>query len=104
MKSLLVVLSMIVLVHGCAYPTSGVRVSDNRPSIAVENAPDEAVLIVDGLNMGLANQYNGRDKALLMEPGTHKIEVVNQGKPILSEQIFLGGGELKIFKVHSSEK
>lgn len=104
MRSLIYIFIIIIMVQGCAYPTSQSRVLDKRPSIAVQDAPDEAILIVDGLNMGLANQYNGHDKALLIEPGTHKIEVVNHGLTILTEQIFLGGSELKIFKVNIGSK
>jgi hypothetical protein len=104
MKNLILIIIIIVMVQGCSYPASQVRIPDKRPSIAVENAPDGAILFVDGLNMGPANQYNGHDKALLIEPGTHKIEVVNQGRTILSEKIFLGGSELKIFRVHNEAK
>ena len=52
--------------------------------------------------MGLANQYDG--KTSVVEPGTHKIEVVNQGKIFLSEKVFLGVGEFKAFQIHTSGK
>lgn len=104
MKSLLIIFPIMILALGCAYPTSGVKVSDNRPTIAIQNAPEGAILIIDGLNMGLANQYDGQNKALLVEPGTHKIEVVNQGKIFLSEKVFLGVGEFKAFQIHTSGK
>ena len=104
MKYSLILFSIILLVSGCAYPTSGVRVLDKRPSIAIQNAPKDAILMVDGVNMGLANNYDGQDRALLVESGTHKIEVMNHGMPILSEQVFLGSGELKTFRVHTSGK
>jgi hypothetical protein len=55
---------------------------------------------VDGLNMGKAGLYNGRERALLLEPGTHQIEVMSQGNVIHSERVFLGEGELKTLKVH----
>lgn len=102
MKYLIILFPIMLLASGCAYPTSGVRVLDKRPSIVIQNAPKDAILIVDGLNMGLANNYDGQDSALLIESGTHKIEVMNHGMPILSEQVFLGSGELKTFRVHTS--
>lgn len=99
MKSLLIVFVMLFLIYGCTYPTSGVRVLDNRPSIAIQNAPNNAILVVDGIDMGPANNYNGRDKTLIIEPGTHQIEVLSFGKTLLSEKVFLGQGELKLFKI-----
>jgi hypothetical protein len=52
---IIIIFSMMILVHGCTYPTSSVRVPDERPSIVIQNAPKSAILFVDGLNMGLAN-------------------------------------------------
>ena len=100
MKRMLVFFSITLLVVGCSYPTSGVRVLDDRPSIVIQDAPIGSFLLVDGLNMGKARLYNGRERALLLEPGTHQIEVMSQGNLIHSERVFLGDGELKTIKVH----
>ena len=102
MKYLICFFPLIVLAFGCSNPSGGVRVLDKRPSIVFQNAPTDAIVKVDGLDMGLANNYDGKDKALLVESGTHKIEVVNHSTSVLSEQIFLGSGEMKTFKVRSS--
>lgn len=102
MKYLIILFSLMVLAFGCASPSGGVRVPDKRPSIVVQNAPMDAIVMVDGLDMGLANDYDGKEKALLIESGTHKIEVISRGISIISEQIFLGSGELKTFKVGPS--
>ncbi len=102
MSRLLLIVFLMILVFGCSYPSSSIRVTDNRPSIVVQNAPQDAILLVDGLNMGRANQYSGGDRALLVEPGTHKIEVMYKLKSILSERVFIGGGELKVFKVYAA--
>lgn len=101
MKRLLVFFSVMLLMYGCAYPTSSVRVLDDRPSLVLKNAPQDAVLLVDGLDMGQASLYDGREKALLLEPGTHKVEVMRQGTLIHSEKIFLGDGETKTINVNS---
>ena len=101
MKRLLVAFSLMFLVYGCAYPTSSVRVLDDRPSLVLQNAPKGAVLLVDGLEMGKASLYNGRKKVLLLEPGAHKVELMRQGVLIHSEKIFLGDGETKTLNVHS---
>ena len=104
MKLLLVFFSVMILMNGCAcvYPTSSVGVVDDRPSVVIQNAPEDAVLLVDGLDMGRASLYEGKKKVLLLEPGTHKVEVMHNGEMIHSEIIFLGDGETKALKVHST--
>ena len=101
MKRLLLFFSVLLLLAGCAYPTSSVKVLDDRPSILVQNAPQDAVLLVDGLEMGQARLYDGSNKVLLLEPGTHRVEVKSQGTLIHSEKIFLGDGETKTLSVSS---
>ena len=93
-------ISMILVgLAGCAYPTSELRIPDDRPRLAIRGAPQDAILYVDGLAMGPAQQYNGQEAALLVEPGTHKIEVISKGKTLLQEKIFLGGGEQKTLNI-----
>ena len=91
---------VLFVLGGCAYPNSGVTVRDERPTIAIQGAPAGALLYVDGVAMGNADQFDGKTKTLIVEPGRHKIEVLHQGQPLLSEQVFLGAGALKIFPVH----
>lgn len=90
---------MLAFLSGCAYPTSSTRIPDDRPSIAIQGAPTDAVLYVDGLAMGSTQRYNGQESALLVEPGTHKIEVRSKGKTLHQEKIFLGGGEQKTINI-----
>jgi hypothetical protein len=97
MRFLLVIL--IILIAGCAYPTTSTRTVDDRPSIAIQGAPRGAMLFVDGLNMGEAQQYNGKPKALLLETGTHVVEVRDQERTFLSEKVFLGSGTTKALSV-----
>jgi len=89
----------LVLVSACSYPTTEVRITDNRPAIAIKGASEDALLYVDGLSMGLAQQFDGHAQALLLEPGTHKIEVRGHGKILLSETVFLGGREIRTLSV-----
>jgi hypothetical protein len=91
---------ILFLIIGCAYPSSDVRVTDERPKIAVKNAPENAVIYVDGLKMGLASKFNGDSSVLLLEPGRHKIEIKSGGRTLVSEDVFLGDSALKIFVVN----
>ncbi len=97
---------LMLLTVGC-YPSSEVRVTDSRPRLAIKNAPKNAIIYVDGLNLGFANQYSGDQssdesgevRVLLLEPGRHLIEVKSDGETFLSEDVFLGEGTLKTLTV-----
>ena len=91
---------ILFLVIGCAYPSSDVRVTDERPKIAVKNAPPNAIVYVDSLRMGLASKFNGDPGVLLVEPGRHKIEIKSEGRTLLSDDVFLGESALKTFVVN----
>lgn len=91
------ILFSVILLQGCHYPDAAkIEQKDNRPAIGVIGAPEGAMLYVDGLKMGMANQWDGEENVLLIENGTHLIEV-KSGKAILfSETVFLSGTTTKI--------
>lgn len=99
MRHFLLFAGLLMFVAGCAYPASSVKVSDDRPTIAINGAPENAMLMVDGLEMGLANQFDESSQLLIVEPGTHLIEVIYQSSKIHSEKIFLGVGETRVIEV-----
>ena len=106
MKSFVACFLLMALVVGC-YPASEVRIPDSRPRIAIKNAPDNAILYVDGLKMGLAIRYSGvsgseesgEAHVLLVEPGRHRVEVKSNGEVLLSEDVFLGERTLNTLTV-----
>ncbi len=83
----------------CSYPTQMVRIPNDRPAIAIQGAPEDAILYVDGLSMGIAHYFNGKSRTLLLEPGTHSIKIVSQGRTILLETLFLGDSGVKTLSV-----
>ncbi len=97
-KRLIVVLVLLVFLGGCAYPTGTVTSPDDRARIAITNAPYGALLIVDGLEMGEAKLYDGKKSVLLIEPGSHVIQVIHLGEELVSESVFLEQGQTKTFK------
>lgn len=86
---------------GCAirYPASGVEITDERPTIAFKGAPFGAVVFVDGLEHGRAANYDGVEKSLIVEPGSHLVEVRDGSDVILSERVFLANRATKTFIV-----
>ena len=96
-----VIVVLLVGIVGCRYPESQVRTADDRPQIAVENAPRGSTLYVDKIKIGPAKNYSKKTSPLFLEPGTHQVVVRTDGGSILlKETIFLGGGELKVLRVH----
>jgi len=97
---LIYILSVIALLTACTLPESSVNVGDERPRIAINGAAKGQVLYVDGLRMGQAQQYNGAPNVLLLEKGRHKVEVRDSsGVAVLSEEVYLGGGETRTFSI-----
>lgn len=91
----------LALLAGCSVknPESRVDVIDDRPQIAIANAPSGAVLMVNGIEVGEAGSYDGKSATLRVPKGTHRIEVVKDGNVLLSETVFLAGDMIKTLSV-----
>ena len=70
---------LLVMVFGCVLPTSQVITVDDRPGLIIKNAPSNSVLIVDGIDVGAADQFDGNPNFLVLRPGKHHIEIHNGG-------------------------
>ncbi|OGO25240.1 MAG: hypothetical protein A2W33_06415 [Chloroflexi bacterium RBG_16_52_11] len=99
MKTSLIVLLGLVLCS-CAMPSTTVRTTDTRPSLAFEGAPEGAKVYLDGLLMGEAEKYDGQPGILVVEPGTHLIVVKGRDGSVLLEQKVYMESEIKTIKVH----
>jgi hypothetical protein len=49
--------------------------------------------------MGAADQFDGNRETLMVEPGTHVVQVRHEGGVLLSERVYLGEGATRIFVV-----
>ena len=90
LKQGLVIIALAALA-GCSYPSSRTDISDERPSIALSGAPEGSVVFVDGLEMGPATKFDGRNNVLTLEPGNHVIRILLGNDVLLTERIFLSG-------------
>jgi len=90
---------ILFLLCGCSMPVTTVSSVDSRPSLIVQGASPEAELLVDGLNVGKAATYNGKPQALIVQPGTHKISIVENGRIIYEQTVFVES-EVKTITVH----
>jgi hypothetical protein len=91
----LVPFSVAVLVAGCKYPYTSVDTVDDRAQLQFANAPETALVLVDGSVAGSAAQYDGKDKVLSVSRGTHHVEVRDGDRTLYSQDLFLGGDATK---------
>jgi hypothetical protein len=99
-KKIIAVLTAFI-VAACALPETTVKTGSLRPHLAVKGAPADAVLIVDGLSMGAASQFDGNPNVLAVEEGVHLVEIRRAGKAVHSEKAFVSNGETKVIHVHA---
>jgi hypothetical protein len=88
----ILVLTLTAIVFGlcsCTMPNTSVRTIDDRPTLAFIGAPEGAVVFVDGLNMGVAGQYDGEPKVLIVEPGTHVVRVTLGNDVVYEQRVFV---------------
>ena len=98
MRSLLCALALAFA--ACAMPSTTVRTPESRPSLAITGAPAGSQLFVDGNAMGDAGAYDGNPKVLLVEPGTHVVDVRDGSGRVLFEQTVFVESETKTVQVH----
>ncbi len=99
MKNILLVSFALFVLTGCSQAVvSKTMVTDTRPTISFKNAPDNAIVMVDGLKAGLAEDYK-LPKVMYIEPGTHQITVYVEGRKIYEQDIFVDS-EHKVINVH----
>jgi hypothetical protein len=91
-------LMALLFVFGCSMPSTTVKTVDSRPSIAIKGASATADLIIDGLNVGKAAEYGGDPKTMIIEPGTHRVSIIENGNVVYEQNIFVES-ELKTITV-----
>lgn len=93
-KNLWSVLLICIFLFSCSsLPITKVETGDSRPVLAIEGAPQNSGLYIDGLKVGNANDYDGNPHVLLIEPGTHKVSIRTLGgKSIYDQRIFVESG------------
>ena len=102
MRKFIAIFSLFILT-ACTYPQSQTSTVNDEPTLIFQGASSTAEIYLNKLNIGLASKYNGEPHSLIVPKGTHLLEVLDQGKTILSQKIFISDGALKIFKLKSSQ-
>jgi hypothetical protein len=100
----IVVVALALLASACALPDTAVRTGSPRPQLAVKGAPADALLIVDGIPMGPASQFDGNPKVLIVEEGSHQVEIQRGGKAVHSEKAFVSNGETRTITINAGAR
>ena len=90
---LIVVATLLLALSGCVLPQTTVRTGSTQPSLTVKGAPAGAVLFVDGLAMGAAQQFDGNPKMLAVLEGAHQVEIRQGTNVVYSEKVYVTAGE-----------
>ncbi|QJE73745.1 hypothetical protein HHL28_12160 [Aerophototrophica crusticola] len=90
MKTRTLSLLALLALAACTYPTTTVRTVDTRPQLAFANASPTAVLLVNGVSMGPVSSFDGKNRTLQLDRGTHKVEVQDGGRLVFSQSVYLG--------------
>lgn len=98
LRSILLML-LVAAAAGCAYPSASLTQGGQRPTIAFTGAPTNAEVLVDGIVVGTAGQYDGTTHVLVVEPGAHQIQLREAGQTIYQQRIYLASGESRVIAV-----
>ncbi len=89
------------LLSGCTQmPTEKQGVADMRPQIAFRYERPEmaqALVSINGINMGSAGTYKDSVASLKLVPGTHHLQVSLSGTLVLDERFYIADGVNKTF-------
>jgi len=102
MKNFLAIAALIFL-SACSYPSTQTSSTNDEPTLVFEGSSPTAEVFVNGLNVGLASDYDGDPKSLIVPRGTHQLAVKDNGVTLLSQKIFVSDGAVKTFNLTGSK-
>jgi hypothetical protein len=90
-----------IFLTGCVqWPTEKQSISDLRPGISFKAQNTDLLdgrVVLDGLDMGQAKDYQEGIALMRILPGPHRLNVTLNGKTILDEKIFTSDGVNQTF-------
>lgn len=77
----------------CAYPVKSSTQTNEASLVSFIGDFEDEVVILDGVNVGLAKQFDGEVGALEVLSGPHKIQVELHEVVLFSKSVFVGPGQ-----------
>jgi len=97
-------LVLLLAQAACALPETSVTTGAARPRLSFPNAAPDMILVLDGITIGPAARYDGNPGVLLVEEGTHLLELKRNGQTVHSEKAFVSNGETRAVDINSGGK
>jgi hypothetical protein len=98
------ILAVSLALAACALPETSVNTKSPRAQLAVTGAPADAALVVDGLAMGPAAQFDGKPRVLIVGEGMHQVEIRRGDRAIHAERVFIGNGETRTLAINEGAR
>ena len=99
-KTLLITLvasSLALSACSTDYTNSVSKTVDNRGTISfTTETREDAVVYLDGKNVGTVDDFIAGDDALVVTPGSHAISVVEDKKIVFQQKVFIGNSTNKV--------
>lgn len=84
-------------------PTQTTQTLDDRPRLAFDEQligePVDYEVVIDGISYGPLSQYLVNENALRIVEGTHRIEILENGRRVFSTEVFLGASTTRVINV-----
>ncbi|MNR90374.1 hypothetical protein D3C72_213580 [compost metagenome] len=97
-------LVLALMLSACALPETAVKTGSLRPTLIVKGAPVGSILVVDGLVMGQAEQFNGAPNELILEEGLHQVEIKQGSVTVHAEKTVISNGESRTVNVNAGAR
>lgn len=94
-------MALALMLSACALPETSVKTGSPRPTLIIKGAPVGSILIVDGLVMGQAEQFNGAPNELIVEEGLHQVEIKQGSVTVHAEKAVISNGESRTVMVNA---
>jgi hypothetical protein len=86
-------IAVALTVFGCAAPRTTVRTDDQAGTVVFKVKPSNAVVWVDGQQVGEARAFDGSSSVLKLAPGTHTIGLSAPGRGNYETKIYLSDSQ-----------
>lgn len=104
MTKTLLAFTLLACLSACALPETSIKTGAERPRFTFPNSTPDLMLVMDGVAIGPAARYDGNPGVLLVEEGTHLLEIKRNGDTVHREKAFVGPGETRAIDINTGSK
>ena len=95
---------VIILIMGCGLPQGTVKGVGNEGLLKIIATPEDAIVYVDGIKAGEAQDFNGKPGLLKLTSGTHVIELKAEGYDPYRREVYSSNNSLHTIEATLSKK